>query len=294
MLISIITATYNRANTLPRLYNSLLVQKNTDFEWILVDDGSDDTTEELVNVWIKENKINLRYYKKVNEGKTRAVDFGFSQNPNGIFSFVLDSDDYLPNNALSIIENSLVNFSTEYIGIVGLKYDSNESLIGEKFKVHESSYIDIYFGKDAISGDKLFIIRTEIYKKSIVLPFAGEKFMPDNLPYIRANSLGKYKLVNECFYIGDYLEDGMTSNIYKMAILNIKGFTYEKRELQREKLISKFRIINNIKFIHYCILDKMKMKEIIEYSNDKFWTGILYIPVLILLYNKRKLYSNLK
>ena len=293
MLITIITATYNRANTLPRLYLSLINQKMTDFEWVLVDDGSVDETEELVNNWIQESKINLRYYKKLNEGKTKAVNFGFSQHPQGEFSFVLDSDDYLFENALSIIKENVTNLSQEYIGVIGLKYDSKERIIGQRFKTLVSSYVDLYFGKNAIIGDKLFVIRTEIYKKSIVLPFEGEKFMPDNLPYIRANKLGIYKLINTCLYIGDYLEDGMTSNIYRMAMSNIKGYIYEKRELQKENLIFKFRLLNNVKFIHYCLLNKMGIKEILKYSEDKYWTIILYVPVLIFLYKKRKLYPAL-
>ncbi|MCM1235166.1 MAG: glycosyltransferase family 2 protein, partial [Ruminococcus flavefaciens] len=38
--ITIITPTYNRADLLPRLYESLLKQTNTDFEWMVIDDGS--------------------------------------------------------------------------------------------------------------------------------------------------------------------------------------------------------------------------------------------------------------
>lgn len=293
MLITIITATYNRANTLPRLYQSLINQEMVDFEWILVDDGSVDETEELVNTWIEENKITLRYFKKLNQGKTRAVNFGFSQHPLGKFSFVLDSDDHLSHNALCIIKNNITSLPEEFIGIIGLKYDTKGEIIGQKFTSHEGSYIDIYFGRNAILGDKLFIIRSDIYKKSIVLPFQGEKFMPDNLPYIKANKLGGYKLINVCLYSGDYLEDGMTSNIYRMVMSNIRGYIYEKRELQREKLSFRFRLLNNVKFIHYCILNKMGIKEIFRYSADKCGTVILYMPVLIVLYKKRKLYSSL-
>ena len=64
-MISIITATYNRAYILPQLYESLLKNKKTysDFEWVIVDDGSTDDTKTLVEKWIKDNKIKIKYQK---------------------------------------------------------------------------------------------------------------------------------------------------------------------------------------------------------------------------------------
>ena len=61
MRISVLTPTYNRVNTLPNLYNSLIknykYQKN--IEWLIMDDGSTDNTEELVKKWIKESLIKI-------------------------------------------------------------------------------------------------------------------------------------------------------------------------------------------------------------------------------------------
>jgi glycosyltransferase involved in cell wall biosynthesis len=64
MLISVFTPTYNRASLLRKLYDSLCVQSFTDFEWLIVDDGSADNTEEIVNDFIAENKIGIRYIKQ--------------------------------------------------------------------------------------------------------------------------------------------------------------------------------------------------------------------------------------
>ena len=48
MLLTILTPTYNRAGMLPQLYNSLKKQACKDFEWVIVDDGSTDNTQEVV------------------------------------------------------------------------------------------------------------------------------------------------------------------------------------------------------------------------------------------------------
>lgn len=60
--ITVFTPTYNRAYTLQRLYESLRKQTQHDFEWLIVDDGSTDNTESLVQEFIRENSLfNIRY-----------------------------------------------------------------------------------------------------------------------------------------------------------------------------------------------------------------------------------------
>ena len=289
MKLSIITATYNRGYCLVNIYESIL--RNTRFneiEWILVDDGSDDNTKELVDMWIREKKVKINFLKKKNGGKTSAIKMGFDSNPTGEYTFVLDSDDYLSDNALDIILKELNVLSDKYIGILGLKSYTNGKVVGERFSLSESNYIDLYFGKKSIKSDKLFVIKTNLYKECYELPFENEKFLPDNIPYINANSKGLYKLINEVFYLGDYLEDGMTSNVVKMALNNINGFIYEKKRLQCEKLYIIHRIMNTVKYIHYSILDKRNLKQIVSLAGDKFLTAILYLPVLLGLYFYRK------
>ena len=76
MKISIITATYNRERLLSRLYESLREQTCKDFEWIIIDDGSVDNTEELVNEFINKKIIDITYVKKINGGKHTAMNLG--------------------------------------------------------------------------------------------------------------------------------------------------------------------------------------------------------------------------
>ena len=61
-ILTIFTPTYNRAHTITRTYNSLLRQTCKDFEWLVIDDGSTDNTQCLVEGWIKDNKIPIRYF----------------------------------------------------------------------------------------------------------------------------------------------------------------------------------------------------------------------------------------
>lgn len=98
-MLTIFTPTYNRAHLLPNLYQSLLNQKRVDFEWLIVDDGSTDGTEELVNQWIEEAVLTIRYFRKENSGKHTAINKGV-QLAKGELFLIVDSDDVLAENAL--------------------------------------------------------------------------------------------------------------------------------------------------------------------------------------------------
>lgn len=98
---TVFTSTYNRGYTLFRLYESLKNQGTTDFEWLIVNDGSTDNTHQLVEEWIrKEKEFSIRYLEKENGGKPRAINYGIRY-ARGKFFFMVDSDDFLLPNALS-------------------------------------------------------------------------------------------------------------------------------------------------------------------------------------------------
>ena len=67
MEITVFTPTYNRGYIIKSLYHSLQKQTFKDFEWIIVDDGSTDNTEQVVQEWLQEkNFFPIYYYKKNN------------------------------------------------------------------------------------------------------------------------------------------------------------------------------------------------------------------------------------
>ena len=69
MKFSILTATYNRAKCLPKLYESLIknISSNYEIEWLIMDDGSKDETENLIKDYIAKNEIEInRLYSGMN------------------------------------------------------------------------------------------------------------------------------------------------------------------------------------------------------------------------------------
>lgn len=77
MKISILTSTYNRAKLLDKLYTSILINKNEancDIEWLIMDDGSNDNTKMIVENYIKERIIDIKYFYQENKGKMAAIN----------------------------------------------------------------------------------------------------------------------------------------------------------------------------------------------------------------------------
>ena len=97
---SVFTPSYNRAKTLPRLYEALKRQTYRNFEWIIVDDGSADNTKETVEKFISDRPyFNITYKYQTNKGKHIATNVA-AQIAKGEFFITIDSDDSVKDNAL--------------------------------------------------------------------------------------------------------------------------------------------------------------------------------------------------
>ena len=79
-LITVLTATYNRANLLPDLYKSLQEQTCKNFDWVIIDDGSSDGTKELVKEWIKKTiDFEIRYFYVENGGNHQNLQSSYRE-----------------------------------------------------------------------------------------------------------------------------------------------------------------------------------------------------------------------
>ena len=92
--LTIFTPAYNRAYTLHKCYESLKKQTNKDFEWLIIDDGSTDNTRELVQSWIEENLIPIKYHYQKNQGMHGAHNSAYELIDTKL-NVCIDSDDYI-------------------------------------------------------------------------------------------------------------------------------------------------------------------------------------------------------
>ena len=214
MKISILTPTYNRAYTLPRLFNSLLTQTYTDFEWVLIDDGSTDDTISVVNDMIQKATFPVKFKKTANGGKHRAINIGVNLVAGEMILF-LDSDDWLREDALELIVKIESTIPAEdkcrYAGVQGLRCHTNGEIVGSTFDGSMLDSTTINRKSFGIRGDKAEVYYTYLIRKYPFPEFDGEKFATERLVWNQIAAEGKLvRYFNEPIYYCEYLPDGLT------------------------------------------------------------------------------------
>lgn len=292
-MITIFTPTYNRKEYLSKLKKSLDEQTDKHFEWLIVDDGSCDGTEEEVKAW-KSNVTDykIKYTKQKNQGKHIAFNLGVKL---AGYNWIIcvDSDDTLDKNAVKIINHDIKTVSSKYIGIVYPKIMKNEPSKSRIWEKIDHSSVDIMELKD------FYKIResTIVMKKNIIqnIPFPkydNEKFLAESWLYQKLTYRGKFLALNKSFYISEYLDTGLTKNIWKVWKENPKGILEILKE--KYKIVSlNYRGINEFIVKLKCIININSLciatgKNIFTETPSKFMSFICYLPSLYVFYTRYK------
>lgn len=213
MLITVFTPAYNRAHLLPRLYESLKAQTLQNFEWIIVDDGSTDDTEETVNEWLGGDRI--RYIKQANGGKHRAINRGL-QEARGELFFIVDSDDSLPRESIATIFKyySQVKDDNSFGGVCGYMANHDGTILyrGYKQEILDCNSLELRY-KYHIKGDMAEVFRTDVLKEIPFPEIDEERFCPEALVWNRIAQKYKLRVFNSVIYYRDYLPGGLTDKI---------------------------------------------------------------------------------
>ena len=130
--VTVFTPTYNRAYSLPRLFESLKGQSVYDFEWIVINDGSTDNTEELLSSFADEcTPFPVTVIHSSNKGKYKAINQAMTL-AKGRWFFIVDSDDWLPQGAIAeILEEEKRIIEVERVAVLcGMKYTSTGHRVG--------------------------------------------------------------------------------------------------------------------------------------------------------------------
>lgn len=251
-MISIITPTYNRGILLKEVYASLVSQTNSNFEWIIVDDGSIDNTKQVVNEFLNnDNFFQIKYIQKENGGKHTAINHALKY-VNYNYSLFLDSDDLLTEEAIDSIINDINYYDLDkQSNIAGLIYqigiNKNTPIKKSYYKENQpiiSDYITANF-KLKMKGDRAEIYKTDVLKINPFPFFEGENFLSEELLWTRiANQGFSLVYIPKIIYIGRYQTDGLTSNSLKCFIKNWRGTQLYYNELMNYNLPlqSKLRI----------------------------------------------------
>jgi glycosyltransferase involved in cell wall biosynthesis len=213
-LFTVLTPTFNRAHTLPRVWESLKAQTFDGFEWVVVDDGSTDDTAELVSGWAAQAPFPVRYMRQDNKGKHVAMNRGVAL-ATGELIVSLDSDDACVTTALERFafhwRSIPAERRAEYYGVVCQCVDVAGRLVGDPFP---EDVIDA-FGLDAryvwkLRGENWGAVRADLMRAH-PFPEQPERMrIPESVVWDRIGQTHLARFVNESLRIY-HLEAGAGS-----------------------------------------------------------------------------------
>lgn len=276
--VTILTPTYNRKEYMQQLYQSLLKQTVKDFKWLIVDDGSKDGTDAVIEQFKNEKELEIKYLWKENGGKHKAINYAL-QYVDTEAVMIVDSDDYLTCDAI------------ETIIVYMRKYRDNKKIAGFSFlrqypdgKINNKlfpkdnmicSYIDARIN-GGIGGDKAEVFFTKCLKKYPFPEFPNEKFLNEDVVWIRMALDYDMVHINKAIYIGNYLEDGLTRSGKRTKILNPLGSMERGNMLMCPKCKFSVRLKGAMYYVVFSKFSKQSFGKSLKIAKDKKLVLFMY------------------
>ncbi len=281
--ITVFTPTYNRAYILDKCYQSLNAQTCKDFEWLIIDDGSTDNTNELVKSWMKEdNGYKIRYIYKENGGLHTGYNTAIA-NMDTELSVCIDSDDAMPKDGIARILTVWNNRKNRNAaGLIGLDYDTKGNLIGKPLPDADAINAATLLCTPG-TGDKKYVMRNDLWKTVAPMPvFPNEKNFNPHYFVIKLSKKYKFIPVNECFCEVEYQDTGMSANIYKQYVNSPNSFAeLRKAILAVPGMSAGYRYKTAAHYVSECWLAK---KRVFDPELKNYTLIVCSTPLAILYY----------
>jgi glycosyltransferase involved in cell wall biosynthesis len=219
------------------LFGRLQGQTLFDFEWIIVDDGSDDETESLVKSFYDNAKFNVKYVKKENGGKHTALNYSHPY-IDGDLVFIVDSDDQIVYDAIETIEKDWKKYGTNK-NIWGLIYQrglSPTKKFNETWNVPDAyvgNWIDV-FANSKYSGGICEVVRAADFKNYEFPSFTGERFLGECFLWMHLSESKNCIFFNKILYLVNFQIGGLTKSGRALRMKNPNGgYAYAKLHLNK-------------------------------------------------------------
>lgn len=287
MTVSVVTSTYQRQDTLPRLYESLCEQTFRDFEWVVVDDGSSDRSAELIRGWAGRADFPIVYHWQENQGmgigRNRAIE-----RASGTYCALIDSDDwYLPHALERMVatwEAIPAERRRDFANVEGLRVDADGELVLDRYPadVFDSDYFELR-ALHGIEGDSVGMYRREVLSAH---PF------PEDLgwhvtPAITWNRIAtRYgtRFVNEIWAGTDYQDTGLSQRDTELRLrFRAAQLAYwSEYAAMRKPMRPVNRLRANANYVRYSLLCGVGWRRLLAGVPDRIWTPIAALPGLAL------------
>lgn len=286
-MISIIITAYNAEKTIERCINSILENEYNDFEIIVINDGSSDKTEKVIELFASDK---IKYFSKKNTGVADSRNFGIEKAKGEYITFV-DSDDYVSNNYFENLDKYLkqgIDIVKRKATIINEKNDEKTKIEGPVFDeiTGEQAFNELCFKDIYLDTLWSYIIKKSLFTENN-LYFEPNKYHEDfgllPLVILKAKSV-----VSTNDYVYYYVQtDGsiMRDSDDAKTIKKSKDVLYHYDNIieQTEKYDISRKTKENVRI--YCtnaIL--LKVKELKGKAQNDFIKEL----------KKRKIYKNIK
>ena len=226
-----------------------------DFEWVVVDDGSNDGTAELVRGWQKETAFPIRYFVQTNRGKHVAFNRAVRE-ARGALYVSLDSDDLCVPQALERFKhlwNEIPqSVRPQFSGLSVLCYDEQGRLVGNQYP---AAIIDASSCSQQMqlraAAERWGISRTDVLQAYPFPEIDGERFVAEALVWNRIARRYKMRFVNEALRIYRRTRDGLMSDLLGLRLRSPRSTQLYYAELSRMPLTPWLRaraLVNYLRF----------------------------------------------
>lgn len=242
--ISVIIPTYNSADTIVQTIQSIKIQTYSNWEAIIVDDGSSDDTQNVVKRYLKYNELPVKYIKQENQDQLNAVKHGLKY-VTGDICYILHSDDVLyDKNVFYRAVAALCNEKSDGI-FIGIQEIDGEGRPGKIIRTKSYYASQTTVAKTALAFGRNPYVDFTYWRRDVFEKSVYENYLTNNLPawYNSENNAG-LRVVNSNFiglkyrvFEGNYLNsaDGSVNVLsgelrtlhHILGRLSIPAFKYQ-------------------------------------------------------------------
>ncbi len=249
---TVFTPTYNRRHTLAGVYQSLRAQTFSDFEWIIVDDGSSDHTCELIGAWQSEASFPIRYFYQPNCGKHVAHNRAVKEAKGELF-LIFDSDDRCVPEALERFQHHWLNLPSgkrdAFSTITALCMTNDGTVLGPEFP---APVLDATSPSEQMRwrrDERWGVNRTDVLRMFPYPEIQGEKFIAEGLVWTRMSLAYGTRVIAERLKRVEYRSDGLTAASLQIRVRNPVG----ARLYYKESIAAPMPLTRRVRdAINYC------------------------------------------
>lgn len=280
--LCIFTPTYNRAYCLADLFESLRQQTVQQFEWLIVDDGSTDNTEDLIKQLQTQSPFPLHYIKQENGGKQRAFNTGVENCTCELFMCV-DSDDTVPADMVETILQrwNEVRDNPSIAGIIGMCGKDAETPLRTAFPdgLEQTTMWDLYY-KLHHKGDTALAHRTNVLAQFPFKVAPNEKFIAETYVFHQIDQQYQLAVIPKVLIIANYRSDGYSANVRKITRENPIGYMQLKRMYVEYADTIGLRYYETILYLVGCHF--AKQKRVIISAPSPVLAALAWLPAQLL------------